>query len=191
MAAPDLDAAIRLAAILDTTDDAIITTTLDSIITGWNAAAEDLYGFPASEAIGRSMLMLLPPGRSDEETRIVEDARRGESVRNVAAVRVGRDGSAMPVSLTITPLRAPSGEIVGTLRIARRVDGRRSAERAARRLAAIVESSDDAIISKDLNGIVMSWNRSAEQMFGYTAAEMVGESIRLLIPEDRQSEEDH
>ena len=70
------------------------------------------------------------------------------------------------------------------------MSGRQHAERAARRLAAIVESSDDAIIGKDLNGIVTSWNQGAERMFGYSASEMIGESIRHLIPADRQSEED-
>ena len=65
-----------------------------------------------------------------------------------------------------------------------------SADAIARRLAAIVESSDDAIVSKDLNGIVLSWNQAAERMFGYTAEEMIGSSIRLIIPDDRQSEED-
>ena len=85
----------------------------------------------------------------------------------------------------------PDGQVIGASKIARDITERRRLERDARHFAAIVESSDDAIISKDLNGTIVSWNRAAERLFGYTAAEMVGQSIRLIIPPDRQSEEDH
>ncbi len=190
MGARDRDTtASRLEALLDATDDGIVTTTLDGTITLWNAGAERLYGFPAAEATGRSILLLFPPERAAEELQIQRAVQRGERVRDVDAVRVDRKGTAVPISLTVVPLRSGDGGVVGTLRVARKV-GSRSAERAGRRLAAIVESSDDAIVSKDLNGIVTSWNGAAERMFGFTAEEMIGQSVRLIIPADRQTEED-
>ena len=96
----------------------------------------------------------------------------------------------MPISLTVSPIRASSGEIIGASKIARDLSRVQRAQRDALRLASIVDSSDDAIVSKDLNGIVTSWNAAAERMFGFTASEMVGQSIRRIIPDDRQQEED-
>jgi PAS domain S-box-containing protein len=188
---PDDEAAVRLAAILESSEDAIITTDLDSTITSWNNAAEQLYGFDAAEVVGRSILTVFPPDRADEERDILRMVTSGERVRDVDAVRRRRDGRLVPVALTVSPLRSAAGVVVGTLRLARDVSSRQVAERASRRLVAIVESSDDAIVSKDLRGIVTSWNRAAERMFGYSAEEMIGESIRKLIPADRQGEEDH
>ena len=94
------------------------------------------------------------------------------------------------MSVTISPITTPQGEIVGTYTIAQDVTASRRLERDARHLAAIVDSSDDAIVSKDLDGVVISWNAAAEAMFGYPADEMIGRSIRHIIPADRQQEED-
>jgi len=180
-----------LHALLETAEDAIYTTDLDSVVTSWNAAAQRLFGIPAAEAVGTSILVLFPPDRLDDEARLIASLLTGSAIRDVEAVRRRRDGTPIPVSLSIAPLLDADGRIAGTLRVARDLSRRQVAERAARRLAAIVESSDDAIIGKDLNGIVTSWNGAAEVMFGYTAAEMIGRSIRVIIPADRQQEEDH
>ena len=96
----------------------------------------------------------------------------------------------MPISLTVSPIRASTGEIIGASKIVRDLSRVQRVQRDALRLASIVDSSDDAIVSKDLNGIVTSWNAAAERMFGFTASEMVGQSIRRIIPDDRQQEED-
>ena len=191
MPVPNRDnAAIQLAALLDAIDDAVVTTDLNSIITSWNVAAERLYGFASEAVVGRSIHALLSEGQPGEEKRLLSAVQDGESLREFETVRQRANGVLIPVALTIAPLRAVGGAVVGTLRISRVLGGQRLADGASHRLAALVESSDDAIVSKDLNGIVTSWNVAAERMFGYTAVEMIGQSIRKIIPADRQNEED-
>ena len=185
------DAAARLAAIVDSSDDAIVGLDGDSVITSWNPAAETLYGYTAQEAIGQSIRLIVPPDLIATEDEVLARVATGEVVQHFETLRRHRDGTLLPVSLTVSPIHSESGEIIGASKIARDISGRKQADREARRLAAIVESSDDAIVSKDLDGIVTSWNGPASRMFGYSADEMIGRSIRTLIPADRQAEEDN
>jgi PAS domain S-box-containing protein len=185
------DASAQVAALLEASDNPIIFTDERGAITRWNKAAEAFYGYTAAEVIGRPIAAIcsVDPDQDSDET--LRRTSAVDTVRDVDAIHRRRDGVSVPVSLTMVPIRDGAGATVGTVRITRNVSRLERAERAVRRLAAIVESSDDAIISKDLNGIVMSWNIAAERMFGYTAAEMIGNSIRIIIPADRQQEEDH
>jgi PAS domain S-box-containing protein len=188
---PD-EAALRLAAIVESADDAIFSETLDATIMSWNRAAHEIFGYTADEAIGQPSALIVPPDHEASERDIImARVRRGDLVEHFETFRRRKDGLTVAVSLTLSPIRTPEGTIIGVSTIARDVGNRVRADRAGRRLAAIVETSDDAIISKDLNGVVTSWNRAAERMFGYSAAEMIGESIRIIIPDDRQGEEDH
>jgi PAS domain S-box-containing protein len=180
-----------LAAIVDSADDAIIAKDTNGVIQSFNAAAERLFGYKASEIIGRPVRVLIPADRQSEEDDILARIRRGDKVDHFETIRVAKDGTLRHVSLTISPVRNDAGEIIGASKIARDIGERRSAESAKAYLAAIVESSDDAIISKDLDGIIQSCNRSAERLFGYPASELIGRPVRILIPADRQSEEDH
>jgi PAS domain S-box-containing protein len=178
-----------LTAIVASSEDAIVAHDLDGTITLWNAAAERLFGYPASEATGQSTLMLFPPDRRNEEIVTLERVWKGEDVSHFETVVVARDGTLIDVSLTISPIRNKSGEVIGASTIARDMRERRRSDMTALRLGAIVESSDDAIVSKDLNGIVTSWNAAAQRMFGYTAEEMIGQSITRIIPPERLGEE--
>jgi PAS domain S-box-containing protein len=188
-AAPSVDAAPQLEAVERAVEDALITTDIDDVITSWNRGAERLYGYRDEDVLGRPVDIIIPPHSLNAERETLARIRAGESIHDRDAVGRHRDGRDLPVALTITPVFA-FGRVVGAVRVARDLSERQQADRAVRRLAAIVQSSDDAIIGKDLNGIVTSWNRSAEQLIGYTSDEMIGKSIRTIIPADRQGEED-
>jgi PAS domain S-box-containing protein len=190
MAGPD-ETAARLAAIVTSSDDAIVSTDVTGIVTTWNAAAERLFGFTAREMIGQPIKAIVPPDRWPEEDGVLARVRDGLRVAPFETIRRRKDGSAVEVALTVSPIRTQDGRIIGASKIARDITERRLMERHAFRLAAIVESSDDAIVGKDLNGIVQSWNRGAERIFGYTAEEMIGRPITVVIPEDRLDEEAH
>ena len=180
----------HFAAIVASSDDAIVSKTLDGTVVTWNAAAERLFGYTASEIVGRSIRLIVPPDRQTEEDRVLSAIRRGETIDHFETVRQRKDGTLIPISLTVSPIRDSSGEIVGASKIARDLSRTQRVQRDALRLAAIVDSSDDAIVGKDLNSIITSWNAAAQRMFGYSAEEMIGKSVRILIPDDRQHEED-
>jgi len=169
-------AALLLSAIVDSSDDAIISKDLNGVITSWNKSAERVFGYTADEAVGKPVTMLIPPDRQQEEPMILSRLRRGERVDHFETIRRRKDGSLIDISLTISPVRNAAGRIIGASKIARDVSASKHDERAQRLLSAIVDSSEDAIVSKDLNGIITSWNKGAERLFGYTS-EMVGQSV--------------
>ena len=313
------DASGLLAAVVESSDDAIITKDLTGTITSWNRAAERIFGYQASEVIGGPISILIPPERGNEEAEILTKISRGEQLDHFETVRVRKDGSRIAVSVTISPLmrdgkivgaskiardisqqkhfeaqleqqrarlevtlrsigdavivtdvlglvtfmnpiaesltgwrlaeaegqpleavfhiinettrhrtenpvvralregvvvglanhtmlvakdgvehaiddsaapiRAKTNEILGIVLVFRDASGTRAGEEYRARLAAIVQSSDDAIISKDLNGRITSWNDGATRLFGYSADEMIGRPISVLFPPDRLHEE--
>ena len=181
---------LHLGAILECADDAIISKDLNGIIQWSNAAAERLFGYTSAELVGSSVRRLIPPELQHDEDEILARLSRGERIEQFETVRLAKDGRRLDVALTISPVRNAAGTIIGASKIARDVTEQRRASAAQAFLAAIVSSSDDAILAKDLNGIIQSCNAAAEQVFGYTAAELVGRPVRILIPADRQAEED-
>jgi len=183
------EVAARLAAIVESSDDAIVSKTLDGVITSWNHAAERMFGYAPAEAIGRNITLIIPPDRLEEETHVLASVRAGQRVEHFETVRVAKDGRQVAVSLTVSPVKDSSGRIIGASKVARDVSERRRGEIAQARLAAIIESSEDAIISKTLDGVITSWNGAAERVFGWTAAEAIGQHITLIIPEEYREEE--
>ena len=187
--APDA-AQAYLAAIVESSDDAILSKDLNGIIQSCNAAGERIFGYEATELIGKPVRMLIPPERQAEEDDILARIRHGRGVNHFETVRVTKDGRRIDVALTVSPVRDRTGHIIGASKIARDITEQKRIRAAQSYMAAIVQSSEDAILSKSLDGIIQSCNARAEELFGYTFEELVGRSIRVLIPPDRQSEED-
>jgi PAS domain S-box-containing protein len=130
----------RLAAIVESSDDAIISKDLNSIVTSWNRGAELIFGYTADEMIGQSILKIIPPELEADETRILQTIARGERIQHFETVRIAKDGRHVDVSLTISPVRDDAGRIVGAAKIARDISQQKKAERALRtteRLAAV------------------------------------------------------
>jgi PAS domain S-box-containing protein len=178
-----------LEAVIRSSDDAIITRDLNGIITSWNPAATAIFGYQPEEIIGQSVLRLIPDRLHPEEEEVVRRLKAGQQIAHYETTRMTKSGEEVHVSLTISPLKNEEGEIVGASKVARNIGQQKQLDRARLQLAAIVESSEDAIISKDLSGIILSWNCAAERLFGYTEQEIVGSSVLRLIPEDLHSEE--
>ena len=178
----------RLAAIVSSSDDAIVAKDLNGTITDWNATAERLFGYTAEEAIGRNISLIAPPGREVEMREILAKVVRGEKVDHFETQRRHKDGSLIEISVTVSPIYGASGKVVGASKIAREIGERKRLAAQRGLLAAIVSASGDAIISKDLDGTVTSWNNAAERLFGYTEAEMLGQSISKIVPPERIDE---
>jgi PAS domain S-box-containing protein len=178
-----------LAAIVDSSEDAIVSKTLDGQIRSWNAGAARIFGYEAHEVIGKPITIIIPPELHAEEQQILQKIRRGERIDHFETTRIAKDGRRIEVSLTISPILDRQGRIVGASKNARDIGEQRRLERTRALLAAIVESSDDAIVSKNLSGIIQTWNAGAMRTFGYTAEEAIGKPITLIIPPELQDEE--
>ena len=160
----------RLAAIVDSSDDAIICKALGGIVTAWNASAERLFGYPAAEAIGRPMPMLFPPDRVGEELDILNRLAKGESIKHYETVRTRKDGSPVEVSVTVSPIRDHSGTIVGVSKIARDISARKESEQKLARKAEELERKAEELARS---------NRELEQ-FAYVASHDLQEPLRMV-----------
>ena len=136
------ESALRLASIVEFSDDAIISKDLDGVITSWNRGAQALFGYTAREAVGNSVRTLIPPDRLDEESEILARIRRGEHIEHYETVRRRKDGTLIDISLTVSPVKNAAGEIVGASKIARNISERKRAEEA---LYLIVDESKHRI----------------------------------------------
>jgi PAS domain S-box-containing protein len=183
------DAKLLLAAMLvESSDDAIIGMSRDSVITTWNRAAQRLYGYTSDEAIGKNIAFLLPADRLDELDEVQKRMATAEGAQHHETKRIHKDGRLIDVAIAVSPIRDLAGNVIGISARTRDITERKRTDAVTAEMAAIVDSSNDAIIGKTLGGIITTWNRGAEGVYGYTAAEMVGKSISLLVPKERPDE---
>ena len=170
-----------LAAIVESSDDAIISKDLNGYIRTFNRAAERLFGYRAEEVVGRPVTILIPPERQYEEVRILERLRRGERIDHFETERIARDGRRLVVSLQVSPVRDAGGRIVGAAKIVRDITNQRQTETvlAAQRewFRVTLESIGDAVIASDRDGRVTFLNDRAKRLTGWLGEDAIGQSL--------------
>jgi two-component system, chemotaxis family, CheB/CheR fusion protein len=139
----------RLAAIVASSDDAIVSKTLDGLIQSWNAGAERIFGYEESEVIGRPITIIIPPELQEEERRILDLVRHGERVDHFDTIRLTKDGRRIAISLTVSPVRDSRGTIVGASKVARDISERKAAEQALRESELRLRASEEALLDAD------------------------------------------
>jgi PAS domain S-box-containing protein len=182
-------------AAVESSSDAIVTQCLDGTITGWNPAAERVFGYSAAEAVGSNIDLIAPSDRTAEAHEILQRVGRGERIHHYETVRLRKDGIPIQVSLSISPIKTPNGQIIGASKIARDITESRKTEQALRQQTEerrrIFEASQDLILISDRKGILVQVSPSAEAILGYTPAEMIGRSGGDFIqPDDLQKARD-
>jgi len=182
-----LMAARLLAAIVESSDDAIVSKSLDGIIQSWNAGAERLFGYTAEQAIGRHISLVIPPERIAEEDDIVASLKAGRRIDHFETERVRSDGRRVQVSLTISPIRDASGTVVGASKIARDVTERQRIEAEREKFVTLIENSTDFIGMCDLDGVPFFVNRAGLKMIGLDDIEQARRMpvASFFFPEDQ------
>ncbi len=195
-----------LAAIVESSDDAILGKSLSGEITSWNAGATRIFGYEAEEAIGKHVSFLAWPGEEKQVEVLLEKLRHGERVDHFEVARKHKSGRKIFVSLSLSPILDSSGTIIGIAKIARDITDRKTAEEvqaanelrllalteqeatahaevlAERKFRELIENAPDAILQVDPAGVIIIANRTAETMFRYSREELLGKGVEMLVP---------
>ena len=186
------EATAMLAAIVDSSDDAIISKDLNSIVTSWNAGAERLFGYAAGEMVGRSITQIIPPDRQHEEAEIQSRIRRGEHVEHFETLRLTKDGKSIPVSLSVSPIHNKEGRVMGASKVARDITKRQHAEAALRAseewLRLITNLVPHGIFAKNAAGRYIFANPALAETRGLPLEEILGKDDFDLAPDRAQAE---
>jgi len=182
----------RLAAVVESSEDAIIAKTLDGRISAWNAGAERLFGYSAEQILGQPVTTLMPADRRDEMHKVLERIKRGERVEHFETIRVKKSGESVPISLSVSPIKDGSGRIVGAAKIARDISERRRAEaeifEAQRHLAMALEAARMGTWSWDIRSGKLEWSENLLELHGLAPGTFRGTYeafLECIHPEDR------
>ncbi|WP_254070232.1 PAS domain S-box protein [Acidisphaera sp. L21] len=184
----------RLAAIVASSEDAIVGKTLQGIVTDWNRGAEIIFGYSAAEMVGHPISNLLPPGRQDEAGAILARIERGERVEHFETQRRRKDGAIIDISLTVSCVWDNAGRLLGLSKIARDITATKLAyaalaEREAH-LQSVLDTVPDAMVVIDSLGIMQSFSATAERLFGYSSDEATGQNVSILMPAPYRGQHD-
>jgi PAS domain S-box-containing protein len=169
-------------------EEGLISMRIDGVITEWDKNAVKIFGFSAKESIGKNISIILCEAIFQTEKNIIRNLKKGKDEHFEAECK-DKKGKKIFISFKAFPIKDKKGKVIEISQFVKDISEQKLAEEKQATLAAIVNSSDDAIISKTLNGIITSWNRSATKMFVFTEKEAIGKHISIIIPKDRISEE--
>lgn len=178
-----------LTAITENIEDAIISRTLEGYINNWNKGAEKIFGYTEKEILGKPISLLIPSDKLEEEENIIDNILQGKKIESFETTRLTKVGDQVPIFFTVSAIKNKAGEIIGISEIASNVSKKKNDQEKKAILASIVENSQDAIISKTIDGLITSWNKGAEKIFGYKEQEVIGKHISIIIPPERMDEE--
>jgi PAS domain S-box-containing protein len=182
-------ALIRLAAIVESSDDAIMGKDLIGIITSWNNGAKNIFGYSADEMVGTSIMRLIPEDRQGEEAYILDSVKHGKSVENFETIRQGKDGRLIDVSVTASPIKDTAGKVIGVAKVAHDITARKASEAALRMSEGLYHTlfdyAPDGIVIANPNSYYLDANPSICRMLGYTHDELVGlHAANIVIPSE-------
>lgn len=181
--------AALLAAIVESSDDAIISTDLTGTIASWNKGAEHIFGYSTAEAVGQPFTILIPADRFEDESAILKEVLKGRRVDHYETVRQRKDRSLIDISLTISPLRDEDGRIIGATKIARDISERVRREEQIRYQARLLNAVEQAVIATDFDGKIVFMNSYAEWLYGWLESEVSGKSLIELISVSNEQQE--
>ena len=191
----------RLEGLVASSNDAIMGRTLEGTITSWNAAAEDMFGYSGIEIIGKSNSLLVPQELSDEDELLLNKIKAGDKIEHFETLRRKKTGELFPISISVSPIKDSAGVIIGSTKIVRDITHRKEAEAAAERyaqgeerarvrLGAVVDNAIDGIITIGEEGSIKTFNTACSRLFGYLPGEVMGQNIKMLMPEPYHGEHD-
>jgi two-component system sensor kinase FixL len=188
------EAHLRLAAIVTSSDDAIVGESLHGTVTDWNRGAESVFGYTAAEIIGKPLSLLLPAGVDNDERDILDRIKRGHRIEHYETQRRRKDNEIIDVSLTISPLWDTAGHLVGASTVARDITAAKRAQIALQEreahLRSVLDTVPDAMVVIDSNASIQSFSATAERLFGYTEAQVVGHNVSMLMPSPYREQHD-